>query len=239
MRFLFSKPKLSPGGPAIFIDRDGVINKRLPGDYVLCWSQFVFVPGICDALKRLALLKLPLIVISNQSAVGRGLLDRRTLEVITCKMHRKLRHHGASILAVYYCPHTPQDRCLCRKPKPDLLLQAAEDFRVDLSRSIFIGDSDADVTAARAAHCQPVLFGIGLNACSSSTTWKSGIPTARRSTQLFGVVTRLLEKGMPDAIRDKQAPGHRLKSRMFTGSCIAPPRPEQCEPPTKSRRTRE
>ena len=85
MRILFSEDK-SVRGPAIFIDRDGVINLLRPSDYVLDWSQFVFVPGIREALKQLASLGLPMIVISNQAAVGKGLLDTAGLEEITSKM---------------------------------------------------------------------------------------------------------------------------------------------------------
>jgi len=171
-----------------------VINLRRAGDYVLHWEQFVFMPGIRDALRDIAGLGVPLIVISNQSAVGRGLLSRPMLEVITRNMHQKLKNHGVSILAVYYCTHKPQDECICRKPNPELLLKAAEDFSVDMSKSVFIGDSDADVRAAAAAGCQPVLFGPGLTACSPSSEWKSGIPVARTARQLPNLVARLLKK---------------------------------------------
>jgi D-glycero-D-manno-heptose 1,7-bisphosphate phosphatase len=194
MRLVFSSTSLSPGHPAIFIDRDGVINLRRAGDYVLHWDQFVFTPGIREALRGIARLGLPLIVISNQSAVGRGLLSRSTLEVITRNMHQKLKNHGVSLLAVYYCTHKPQDECVCRKPHPELLLKAAEDFSVDMSKSVFIGDSDADIRAAEAAGCQPVLFGPGLTACSTSPEWKAGIPVATTARHLPKVVVRLLKQ---------------------------------------------
>jgi D-glycero-D-manno-heptose 1,7-bisphosphate phosphatase len=158
LRIAFSEGQRDFPGPAIFIDRDGVINCRRPGDYVLEWSQFVFTPGIRPALHKLSTLGLPMIVISNQAGVGRGLLDLPGLREITTQMFQTLAADGTVLSAAYYCPHTPDEDCVCRKPKPGLLYKAAEDFNVDLSRSIFIGDSNTDVQAARAAGCASVLF---------------------------------------------------------------------------------
>src|SRR5215831_15186819 len=103
---------------AILIDRDGVINCRRANDYVLDWSQFVFVDGIREALRELALLGLPMILISNQSAVGRGLLRDFELESITQRMWKALEQHGARLSAAYFCPHRPDEGCACRKPQP-------------------------------------------------------------------------------------------------------------------------
>src|SRR5580700_5917986 len=147
LRILFSEINRTAKGPAIFIDRDGVINCRRPGDYVLDWSQFVFTPGIREALQQLSSLGLPMIIISNQAAVGKGLLDPGGLEEITVRMNEVLLADGTSLAAAYYCTHRIEDQCPCRKPKPALILSAAEDFSIDLSRSIFIGDSDTDVRA--------------------------------------------------------------------------------------------
>jgi D-glycero-D-manno-heptose 1,7-bisphosphate phosphatase len=187
LRILFSELKNTAKGPAIFIDRDGVINRRRPGDYVLNWSQFVFMPGIRDALRQLASLGPPLIVISNQAAVGKGLLDAAHLEEITLKMQQALLEDGTTLAAAYYCPHRIEDHCPCRKPKPALLLSAAADFNIDLSRSIFIGDSDTDLQAARTAGCAPVLFGsdTGLQPTSPPE-----LPAALRAIDLYAVVAK-------------------------------------------------
>jgi D-glycero-D-manno-heptose 1,7-bisphosphate phosphatase len=187
LRILFSELKNTAKGPAIFIDRDGVINRRRPGDYVLNWSQFVFMPGIRDALRQLASLGPPLIVISNQAAVGKGLLDAAHLEEITLKMQQALLEDGTTLAAAYYCPHRIEDHCPCRKPKPALLLSAAADFNIDLSRSIFIGDSDTDLQAARTAGCAPVLFGAdtGLQPTSPPE-----LPAALRAIDLYAVVAK-------------------------------------------------
>jgi D-glycero-D-manno-heptose 1,7-bisphosphate phosphatase len=194
LRIVFSEERPAAKGPAIFIDRDGVINLRRPGDYVLDWSQFMFTPGIRPALKQLSSLKLPMIVISNQAAVGKGLLDPAGLQEITAQMHQALLADGTFLAAVYYCPHRPDENCICRKPKPALLSAAADDFNIDMSRSIFIGDSDSDVQAAQAAGCNPVLFGPGLRACSDSTGWAANLPAALTGADLFAVATKCLQE---------------------------------------------
>lgn len=179
--------------PAIFIDRDGVINCRRPDDYVLDVSQFVFMPGIRSALKQLAGLGLPMIVISNQAAVGKGLLDAASLEEITARMEQTLREDGTVITAAYYCVHRSDADCVCRKPKPELLYRAANDFNIDLGRSVFIGDSETDVRAARAAGCGPVLFGPGLTNHSDSEEWMTDLPVAHAAEELFDVVAKRLQ----------------------------------------------
>lgn len=187
LRILFSEPNRSAKGPAIFIDRDGVINCRRPGDYVLDWSQFVFVPGIREALRQLASLKLPMIIISNQAAVGKGLLDAGGLKEITARMNEALLADGTSLAAAYYCTHRIEDHCPCRKPKPALLFSAAADFNIALSRSIFIGDSDTDIQAARSAGCAAVLFG---SDASLQPMSPSDLPGARRAMDLYAMVAK-------------------------------------------------
>jgi histidinol-phosphate phosphatase family protein len=192
LRIIFSEERRRLKGPAIFIDRDGVINCRRPGDYVLDWSQFTFIEGIRTALKQVASLGLPIIVISNQAAVGKGLLDAARLQEITVQMHRALVAEGTILAAAYYCTHRADENCDCRKPKPGLLWKAAEDFGIDLSQSIFIGDSDTDVQAAKVVRCMPVLFGSGLCATSGSSEWVVGVTGARTANELFEVVVKCL-----------------------------------------------
>jgi D-glycero-D-manno-heptose 1,7-bisphosphate phosphatase len=192
LKIVFSNEVPGAKCPAIFIDRDGVINCRRPGDYVLDFSQFAFVPGIRDALKQLTALRLPMIVISNQAAVGKGLLDPAGLEEITARMEQALRGDGTVLTAAYYCMHRADEGCLCRKPKPELLQRAANDFNIDLSRSVFIGDSETDVRAARAAGCAPILFGAGLRNHSESGEWMTDLPVAPLAKDLFEVVEKQL-----------------------------------------------
>jgi D-glycero-D-manno-heptose 1,7-bisphosphate phosphatase len=176
--------------PAIFIDRDGVINCRRPGDYVLDWAQFAFMPGIREALQQLASFGLPMIIISNQAAVGKGLLDPAGLEEITARMNEELLADGTSLAAAYYCTHRIEDHCACRKPKPALLFSAAADLNIDLFRSIFIGDSDTDVQAARAAGCASVLFGSDF---TLQPTAPSDLHTAHGAMDLYAVVAKHLQ----------------------------------------------
>jgi len=193
LRMLFLRNDGRVRGPAIFLDRDGVINVRRPDDYVLDWSQFDFFPGIREALKELSRLHLPMIVISNQSAVGKGLLKPRTLESITKEMYRRLCADGAPLSAVYYCPHRADENCVCRKPRPGLLLEAAADFNIDLARSVFVGDSETDLQAARAAGCNPIFF--DSNRIVRTVSGASGIdaPVAQTAEQLVRVVERLFQ----------------------------------------------
>lgn len=190
-RIVFSEERRDIRGPAIFIDRDGVINCRRPGDYVLDWSQFVFMPGIRQALKQLSNLGLPMIVISNQAAVGKDLLTLAGLREITNRMYQALAADGTFLSATYYCPHTPDEGCTCRKPKPGLLYRAAENFDIDLSRSIFIGDSHTDVEAARAAGCASVFLGSGIGPQSTSPTETL---TADSVASLFSLVAKYLQR---------------------------------------------
>jgi D-glycero-D-manno-heptose 1,7-bisphosphate phosphatase len=195
-RHIFSQISCDTRCPAIFVDRDGVINCRRPEDYVLAWEQFVFMPGIRHALAQLAGLRLPMIVISNQAAVGKCLLTLPVLDEITVRMHQTLLQDGTNIAAAYYCIHRSDERCACRKPKPALLERAADEFNIDLSGSVFIGDSETDVRAARAAGCTPVLFGPGLTNHSDSQEWMSDLPVALAAEDLFDVVAKSL-RGQP------------------------------------------
>jgi D-glycero-D-manno-heptose 1,7-bisphosphate phosphatase len=201
LRIIFSNGKTNAGGPAIFIDRDGVMNCRRPGDYVLDFSQFVFVPGIRTALRQLSVLQLPMIVISNQAAVGKGLLDRVRLEEITVRMRQALLEDGTVLTAAYYCPHRTDENCGCRKPRPDLLVEAAKDFNIDLSRSIFIGDSRTDVEAARAAGCRPVLLGGGLCGGLDTATWAADLCVALTAKELFDVAWKCLQMERATQVR--------------------------------------
>src|ERR1051326_4796328 len=109
LKMAFRGPDCPAGRPAIFLDRDGVINERIWAGYVTHWSEFRFIDGIVPALRLLNRLHLPVIVISNQSGVGKGLMGERTLRHITTRFVNLLARHGARIDAVYYCPHANED----------------------------------------------------------------------------------------------------------------------------------
>jgi D-glycero-D-manno-heptose 1,7-bisphosphate phosphatase len=148
---------------AILLDRDGTLNVER-ADYVKSIDELVLLPGALDALGRLSTLAIPIIVITNQSAIGRGIVDRRAIDAIHDHLRALVRADGGRIDAFYVCPHHPVERCACRKPQSGLLLAAAADFHLDLTHCIFVGDSVTDYAAARAAGCQSVLVRTGRQA---------------------------------------------------------------------------
>ncbi len=133
---------------AIFLDRDGVINVRRPS-HVTSWKEFEFFPGALTAIRQLSLLDWPIVVATNQSAVGRGLLNADGLAEIHRCMVAGVEHAGGRIDLIVHCPHTPEDDCPCRKPRTGLFHNAARQLNVRLAGSYFIGDTPSDLGAAQ------------------------------------------------------------------------------------------
>jgi D-glycero-D-manno-heptose 1,7-bisphosphate phosphatase len=146
---------------AVFLDRDGVINLNRP-DYVKTWEEFRFAKGALKALARLASTRFKIVVVTNQSAVGRGILTQEGLEHIHRRMVHEIEQASGRVDLVVYCPHKPEDTCICRKPRPGMLVQAAKGLDIDLERSYMIGDSIGDLRAGRSAHCSVLLIGTGM-----------------------------------------------------------------------------
>jgi D-glycero-D-manno-heptose 1,7-bisphosphate phosphatase len=149
-----------PEGPrrpeAVFLDRDGVINRKAPeGEYVLDWSAFEFLPGALDGLRLLAAAPVTIVVATNQRAIARGALTEAGLAEIHARMRAAVTAAGGRIDAVYHCPHA--GGCDCRKPAPGMLLQAARDLGFDLRRSAMVGDRAHDMEAAAAVGALRVL----------------------------------------------------------------------------------
>jgi len=136
------------GQRAVFIDRDGVINVQMDGRCVTSVEDFTLIPQIVKILKRLQEAGFLLIVITNQSAINRGLLSHEGLDQIHQYMKEQLSSHGIRIDRVYYCPHAPEEGCECRKPGNRLILDAIDENKIDRSGSWLIGDKDSDVEAA-------------------------------------------------------------------------------------------
>ena len=136
--------------PAIFLDRDGVIIENC-SNYVRSWADVEIFPQAIEALVGLCDTPYRIVLVTNQSAVGRGLITRETAEAINDRLLAVIRADGGRVDAVYMCPHGPNDGCDCRKPRPGLLLRAAAELDIDLSRSVMIGDALSDVQAGQAA----------------------------------------------------------------------------------------
>ena len=156
-------PTADSGGrdlQAIFLDRDGTINRER-ADYVKSWQEYEWLPGALDALAALAQLDVPILIVTNQSAIGRGILSVDDLAAIHARVRAEALAAGARIDEFLVCPHAPGDACSCRKPKPALLVQAAAEYKLDLARCVFIGDSITDLMAGAAAGCRCILVRTG------------------------------------------------------------------------------
>ncbi len=136
--------------PAIFLDRDGVIIENRP-NYVRTWDDVAVYSQALAALKVISGSPYKIVVVTNQSAVGRGLVPLTTVVAINDRLADIIAEAGGRVDAMFICPHAPQDGCSCRKPRPGLLLKAAQALSLDLHRSIMIGDAISDLLAGKAA----------------------------------------------------------------------------------------
>lgn len=131
---------------ALFLDRDGIIN--VDYGYVCKKEDFFFTDGIFEFLQTI---KDPIFVITNQSGIGRGYYSQQDFEKLTAYMCQEFAKRSITITETFYCPHRPDEGCLCRKPEPKMILDAAKKYEIDLARSTFIGDKCSDMQAATAA----------------------------------------------------------------------------------------
>ncbi len=143
---------------AVFLDRDGIINKEI-GDYIKNLSEFAFNPSVFSALKRLKEAGYLLIVITNQGGLSKGIFTEKDFEAITAYMQQELGAHQVNIDEIYYCSHHPDiTKCLCRKPSPLMIEKAVARFKIDKNQSYMIGDSPRDVEAAEKAGIKGILI---------------------------------------------------------------------------------
>jgi len=140
---------------AVFLDRDGVLTRERP-DYVKNPDELEVLPGIGPPLRELRKVGFRLVIVTNQSVVGRGLATAEEMGRIHKKLQSELGRMGCPVDAIYYCPHLPGAGCSCRKPEPGLILQAAKDLGIDVSSSWMIGDKEIDLEAAERAGCRGV-----------------------------------------------------------------------------------
>jgi histidinol-phosphate phosphatase family protein len=136
----------------IFLDRDGTINERANDTrYITKWEDFKFLPDAIDAMKILYDSGFEIFLVTNQAGIGRGVMSLDDLEEIHAKMQEKLSNCGVLINRIYFCPHSGNDGCICRKPNIGLFLKAAEEYNIDLSGALFVGDDETDLQAGQNA----------------------------------------------------------------------------------------
>ncbi len=150
----------------IFLDRDGVINLDSP-DYIKSWAEYQFLSGSLEALAVLTQAGFHLILITNQSMIGRGMVSLETLEDMHRRMQQAVEEAGGRIFDIFFCPHRPDEYCYCRKPEPGMILRAKARHDIDLSASMMIGDNVKDLECGRNAGCGSTILvrtGSGLTA---------------------------------------------------------------------------
>jgi len=156
----------------VILDRDGVINFD-SDHFIKSPAEWKPIPGSLEAIARLTQAGYRVVVASNQSGIDRGLFDMDTLNAIHDKMHRAVKAAGGRIDAIFYCPHSADSNCNCRKPKPGMFERIADCFNVDLGDAYAIGDSLRDLQAAAAAGARPVLV---LSGKGKNTLAEGGFP---------------------------------------------------------------
>jgi D-glycero-D-manno-heptose 1,7-bisphosphate phosphatase len=147
---------------AVFIDRDGTIN--VDSHFPHKPEELVLIPAVIEGLKLLTDLPLEIIVISNQAGISLNIFSKQQMSQFNQELLKQIVQHGARIDAFYYCPHLEpkhlqpgMERCLCSKPFPGMLFEAANDFKIDLTQSFMIGDRPSDIEAGQLAGCQTIL----------------------------------------------------------------------------------
>ncbi len=172
---------------AVFLDRDGVINRDSP-DYVTAWEDFEFLPGSLSAIAALSAAAIDVIIVTNQSALARGLMTPDTLAEIHRRLTSAVAERGGRIRAILHCPHHPDDLCGCRKPAPGMILKAQARFGLDLKRSVMIGDRATDVACGRQA------------GCGGTILVRSGLHDERPQLQQMGIAPDLVVDDLAAAV---------------------------------------
>jgi len=178
----------------VILDRNGTLNAHRE-DFVKSDIEWTPLPGALEAVARLNHAGWHVVIASNQSGLGRGLFDVASLNAMHDKMIKMLAGVGGRVDAVFYCPHSPDEDCDCRKPKPGLFLQIGERYGVDLSQVPTAGDSLRDLQAGAAAGCEPHLLLSGMGAaCRGVPLPPEYPPDTRVHEDLAAFVDFLLER---------------------------------------------
>jgi D-glycero-D-manno-heptose 1,7-bisphosphate phosphatase len=140
----------------VILGRDGILNDYREG-HVTGPEEWTAVPGALEAVSRINHAGWHVVVATNQAGIGRGMIDMAAVNAVHAHMNQQMMAQGARIDAVFFCPHTPEDQCACRKPRPGMLLEIGHRYGVDLANVPFASDTLRDLLAAQAAGCEPHL----------------------------------------------------------------------------------
>lgn len=180
--------------PALFLDRDGVLIENRDG-YVRSWDDVELFDQAREALALVKDSPYVVVVVTNQAGVGRGVMTLDHVESLNERILDAFRQQGAEILAAYLCPHHPDEQCECRKPNPGMLLQAAREHGLDLSRSYMVGDAVSDLEAGQAAGARGLMVRTGRGRAQEALLDSSAHPDWRVVDDLLSAVRLILSEG--------------------------------------------
>jgi len=161
---------------SLFLDRDGVINRRLPGDYVKTWEEFSFLPNVLDSIEVFGNFFSRIFIVTNQAGIEKEILTHEALQNIHDQMMQYINYHGGRIDEIYYCPYTADLDPLCRKPNPGMAFQAKKDFPdIEFDKCLMVGDSESDIIFGNNLGMKTILVG---NKSENIFQTKNSIPDA-------------------------------------------------------------
>jgi D-glycero-D-manno-heptose 1,7-bisphosphate phosphatase len=180
----------------VILGRDGVLN-RFRDDHVKAPEEWVPIPGALEAVARLNHAGWHTVVATNQAGIGRGMIDMASVNAVHAHMNRQLMMLGGRIDAVFFCPHTPEEGCDCRKPQPGLMADIGRRYGTDLADVPMVGDTLRDLQAAVAGGCPPHLVLTGRAAAvddAELSDWVAQVPRTQIHSDLSAFADWLLEK---------------------------------------------
>ncbi len=169
----------------VFLDRDGVINQDSP-DFIKSWKEFFFIPGSIEAIRRLTGAGFDIIIITNQSGIGRKLFTLADLDDMHTNLKARIEAENGCIKEIFFCPHRPDENCKCRKPLPEMVFKAQRKYNIDLSKAVMVGDSAKDIQCGRNAGVgKTILVQTGAPQSALDTLKQQGIQPDLVTANLF------------------------------------------------------
>lgn len=195
-----SRSHASHATQLVILGRDGVLNEYREG-HVTGPDEWTTLPGALEAVSRINHAGWHVVVATNQAGIGRGMIEMAAVNAVHVHMNQQMMAQGARIDAVFFCPHTPEDQCACRKPKPGMLQEIGRRYGVDLANVPFASDTLRDMLAAQAAGCEPHLVQTGRATELSDEQLQAivqQVPRTRVHDDLAAFADFLLKRGNVD-----------------------------------------